>query len=178
MKNRAKLAQELFELELTDDDEEENNRRMDAILGDLTEREAEAVWDLVEAMQAEREAEYKAKAEHSKRMQKLFEGLPNAKDLTTMQAAEIKAAQGDAFAIKILRWFNSRDHRLYIALFRAAVDAHPDWINVEGKGARFIGKDDEMQSADALGDALIDWFQMNHPKRAKEIEASIDEGPD
>jgi hypothetical protein len=72
--------------------------------------------------------------------------------MTLRQAAEIKAAQGDAVAIALLAQFSSREHRLGLALLHAAAEAHPDWL-VEDRGYRFVGKGEPQES-----NALIEWF--------------------
>src|SRR5262249_32055222 len=95
----------------------------------------------------------------------IFDGLP---PMRFAEACQIKAAQGDPIAQKYIDWFNSREYRLEEALTLAAVAVHPGW-RAEG-GGKFTKLDD---TAPGLGGPLMEWFQKNHPKEAKRIEAEI-----
>jgi hypothetical protein len=168
-KNRAQLAQELYELQL-DGSEEEVARKITAVISHLPAAEAMAVMELVTAMRVEAVAAVEADLEQFRLAGSVFDGLEDRRGLTLKQAAEIKAAQGDAVAIALLKKWNSREHRLGLALLKAATEAHPDWV-VESRGYRFVGQGEPQES-----NALIEWFQTTHPKQAKAVEAAI--GPD
>jgi hypothetical protein len=77
-----------------------------------------------------------------------------------------KAAQGHALARHALRQMNSREHRIYNALFDAAVDAHPGWERGKKEGHyRKVRKD--------APEDLVEWFQMTYPSKARAIEDAI-----
>ena len=87
---------------------------------------------------------------------------------TLLDAAETKAAEGDGVAIALLADFNSDVMRLAKALTKAAAEAHPGWKLIS---------DGSIKRTSAQGpdtpDALVDWFQMTHPREASEIEMRV-----
>jgi hypothetical protein len=168
MKNRAQLAQEIDDIICSDDSDEEKERKRDAILGPLNYNEVVAVFALVDEMHRERVAKTERERKSLKLAASLFNGLEDRKGLTLGEAAEIKAAQGDPIAISLLKKLNSRDAQLFWALLNAAAEAHPEWLVKEDGVLRFIGQGEPQPNA------LIEWFQMMHPKQAKLIEAAID----
>ncbi len=162
-KNRAQLARELFQIET--DDEHEYRRKTVAIIGDLPFAEAKAVLDLVNQMRREELEQAQREFERMKRDRSVFDGLPN--NLTLGEAAKIKAAAGDPVGKYLHEWFCSRQHRLWRALIRAAIAHHPGWkINANHTYTK-------LDPSAPDNDALIDWFQINYPKKARAIEDAL-----
>jgi hypothetical protein len=105
--------------------------------------------------------EWQQEAERARAAAQLFEGLP--KGITFEEACRIKAAQGSEFAQRSLAAMDSREHRVFEALFEAAVDLHPGWRRPD-KERRYAPESRE----------LVDWFQTTHPHEARNIEDSIE----
>jgi hypothetical protein len=99
---------------------------------------------------------------------KMFEGLPEGTRLD--DAVKIKAAQGNAFAIKYLAYTRTKAYRAREALSEAAYAAHP-LFEQRGDVIYWLG-DLEDEPSD---DAVVEWFQINHPAAAREIERKIEE---
>jgi hypothetical protein len=99
----------------------------------------------------------------------IFEGLPDG--TTLAEAAKIKAAQGDPVALSYQAHANSSEYRIQCALWEAAVDAHPDWKKHNNRSYRWKGQGEAPST-----DSMVDWFQLNHPAQAREIERAIEKG--
>ena len=78
-----------------------------------------------------RAEEREQEAEQARLAARLFDGLP--KGITFEEACSTKAAQGSEFAQKSLAAMASREHRVFEALFDAAVDLHPRWRQLKKK---------------------------------------------
>jgi hypothetical protein len=63
---------------------------------------------------------------------------------------------------------NSREYRIYKALFDAAVDVHPGWTRLKDPNGHFEKSDSAPEADD-----LIEWFQMTYPSEARAIEDAI-----
>jgi hypothetical protein len=100
-------------------------------------------------------------AEQARLAARLFDGLP--KGITFEEACSTKAAQGSEFAQKSLAAMASREHRVFEALFDAAVDLHPRWRQL---------KKERRYAPDCR--ALVEWFQTTHSHEARNIEDSIE----
>jgi len=124
--------------------------------------------DYLEEEHNEATRNYALEAAQLEQMGKMYDGLPPG--TTFGEAVEIKAAQGDQWAIAYLAFEKSPARRIYCALADAAYAAHPQfeqrddgviyWLGGEGNGPTEA--------------ALIDWFQRNHPAEARAIERAID----
>jgi hypothetical protein len=125
---------------------------------DMSDDEMQAASELVQAY-------YERQIERTRRNIQMLEEFP--KGTTMIEAATIKAKQGDPWAQQYLDWRNSREQRLYCAMLEAAVDLHPRW---ERDGVTFRKLDDEAPEADEL----VEWLYKNHPQVARKIEAAVD----
>ena len=141
---------------------------IDAVLGNCDREMFEAVSALVGAEMRERIEQGTQQIEQDAAIAKIFEGHPL--EITLQEAAEIEAAAGNDIALALLEQFGSRKQRVFDALFEAAVDAHPDWRrDSPGHYSNLTGAPLE----DNAGTELVEWFQTNHPKQARAIEAAI-----
>jgi hypothetical protein len=104
--------------------------------------------------------EWQQEAEQARAAAQLFKGLPNG--ITFEEACRIKAAQGSEFAQRSLAAMDSREHRVFEALFDAAVDLHAGW-RLE-KARRYAPH----------SHALVEWFRTTHPHEARKIDDSIE----
>jgi hypothetical protein len=98
----------------------------------------------------------------------MFEGLPEG--LILDEAVRIKAKQGNKLALRYLAEQGTKEARLIDALSDAAHAAHPQ-VKVLDYGRYQWNADGEFPSTDAL----IEWFQINHPNEAREIERAVEE---
>lgn len=96
----------------------------------------------------------------------IFEGLPH--DITLGEAAKIKAAQGDPLAQSYQKYADGAEYQIQCALWEAAVDAHPHWKKHNNRSYRWTGQGEAPST-----DHTIEWFQLNHPTKAREIEREI-----
>jgi hypothetical protein len=139
---------------------------------DCDEATVHAVLDLwrnhFEAARAEDEDEHRRDKAHTEMCLRIFAGLPET--TTFREACTLKAAQGDPEAKRELARLDTRAHRLHAALVDAAVDAHPGWRH----DGTYLQRIDD--SAPDL-DALVEWFQKNHPLKARAIEHMIEDKP-
>jgi hypothetical protein len=121
MKNRAQLAQELFELKF-DGGAGDNWRKINAVISHLSRKEAQAVLELASTMRRERLGE------------------PEYVDFERMNLATLAE----------LAELCSPAHQFDHALLHAAYEAHPDWLFGEYYGYDgyfFVGKGKEQESA-------------------------------
>jgi len=102
--------------------------------------------------------------------QALYDGQDG---LSLGEACRRKAAQGDPFASQLLAYLDSPAYKVEVALFHAAAEAHPQWEVTPNGGYRPLSPDAPGAGDPHIdpGPALIEWFQMNHPREAKRIEA-------
>jgi hypothetical protein len=112
---------------------------------------------------AEEQKEINSQLEAAEQACRMFDGAPGAR--TYGEACQIKAEQGDEFAKAQLAAWDDPASRPFMPLFFAAVEKHPGW-ETDGR-AYWPSEDDAPQTPEAL----VDWFQMNHPRDAKRIEA-------
>ena len=120
-----------------------------------------AAWEL-----RQRGEEHVREAANLEQVGALFSDMPEG--VTLLDAAEIKAAEGDAVAIALLADFNSDAMRLSVALTSAAAEAHQGWkLNSDGSIKR------TSDEGPYTPEALADWFQMNHPREARDIEQRV-----
>jgi len=102
-------------------------------------------------------------------MASMLDGLPKGTKFD--EAVAIKAKQGNAFALQYLAMTNSKAYRVGTALFEAAIEVHPDWRRTQ-TGIKWIG---DGPRPDSLDDSeLVDWFQRNHPVKARDIQDAIE----
>ncbi|WP_238297431.1 hypothetical protein, partial [Methylobacterium soli] len=87
-----------------------------------------------------------------------------------IDAVRVVAETGDAEALAYLNKLESPASRCHYALLEAAADACPCWRRDAG---HFIC--DEAVPGPHTPEALVDWFQMNHPHDARAIEARFEE---
>jgi hypothetical protein len=114
---------------------------------------------------AEAEAEFEANKRFRDQAMRLFNACPET--ATLYEAARLMADRGDGFARGLMARFDSREHRLEEALVDAAAELHPGWrCNDDGTFTKF---DDSAPAPPAL----VEWLYKNHPKRAREIENSV-----
>jgi hypothetical protein len=107
--------------------------------------------------------EHQKQARQRALMKDIFEDLPD--ETTFGEAVKIKAAQGHPFAIGLLAHNNTSAVQMRDALGDAAYAAHP-LFEQRGKFIRWLGDPKDEPSHDAV----IEWFQINHPVKAREIE--------
>jgi hypothetical protein len=105
--------------------------------------------------------EWQQEADQARAAAKLFKGLP--KGITFEEACRIKAAQGSEFAQRSLTAMDSREHKVFEALFAAAVRLHPEWRR---------SKKERLYATESR--ELVEWFQTTHPHEARHIEDSIE----
>jgi hypothetical protein len=127
-----------------------------------------AVYDReADARMAETEAEHAAWKCDFEEMRQIFAGCPADTSLRT--AVAIKINQGDPLAVKWAARLNSRSYRLREELLTAAHAVHPLF---EDDG-RWIGK--RMMPTER---ERIEWFKLNYPASASEIERAIEQEVD
>jgi hypothetical protein len=123
------------------------------------------VWrDEIEAARAEREAEHECHKTQHDIMEQIFAGLENVVK-NFEEACRIKAQGEGPVAEAARRWLIAMDG-VMARLSDAAHKAHPDFVETTKGHYRYTGPGD-MPSEDAL----IEWFQINHPTQARAIEA-------
>jgi hypothetical protein len=98
----------------------------------------------------------------------LFSGLPNRESLTILKACNIKYRQGSELACKWLLRLHSADYLLHGALQSAAVAAHPNWRETRKGHYRMVDK-----SQPDNFDDLVNWFQVTHPLKAREVNKAV-----
>jgi hypothetical protein len=113
--------------------------------------------------------QYAREAAQIKQMRRMFEGLPD--ETTFDEAVNIKAAQGDLWAIGYLAFEKTPARRTYCALVDAAYAAHPQFETRDDGVIYWLGD----EGNDPSEAALIDWFQKNYPAEARAIERKIEE---
>jgi hypothetical protein len=87
-------------------------------------------------------------------------------------ALHILAAQGDTEAIQQLEHAASDDSMVFMALFEAAVEAHPAWRR-ESEG-HFL-RDEDVEGPTSP-ESLVDWYQTNHGRAASQLETQVRRG--
>jgi hypothetical protein len=127
--------------------------------------------DEVDARFAEHQAQYIRSKDQSREARLIFEGCPA--DITFDEAVTFKAQQGDPVALRWQASWNTKEYRRMEALSLAALAAHPQFVEKPDGVFEWIGEGD-MPSENQM----IDWFQLNHPSRAREIENAIDQAGD
>jgi hypothetical protein len=163
--NLFKIACALLDLP-RDLNEEQRDQRILDLCAELTPQQLDRVLTLMRDENAHRSSEAAGDIAIADAVGELFKLAPGAK--TTIEVAEIMAARGHPFAIKLLEQFNSYEYRLALALFDAAVEVHPGWIR-QGEAYR------RLNSNAPEPDGLIEWFYKQHPKAASAIEAKTRE---
>jgi hypothetical protein len=133
----------------------------------ITVEEVEAAFDafdrITDARMAENEADFAAHEANHREAMHIFAGCP--KGTIFRDAVEIKMKQGDPIAAKWSARLNSRSFRMKEAMLNAAYTVHPLfesnglWI-----GERMMPSERE----------LIEWFKLNHPASAREIERAVE----
>jgi hypothetical protein len=78
------------------------------------------------------------------------------------------AAMADPEAVAFLPHLVRYRLSVELALIRAAVEAHPDWINTNDSPFQYVGDNEPSDPND-----LIAWFRRTHPDSVKEIEEAI-----
>jgi hypothetical protein len=120
------------------------------------------VWkDDIDAERAEFEAEYERETAWRDTAKQIFAGLEN---VTFAEACRIKA-QGEGPVAEAARHFLITMDNVTARLGEAAQVAHPDFVQTPDHVWHYTGPG-EMPSVEAL----IDWFQMTYPDRARAIE--------
>ena len=128
-----------------------------------TDSKIERCIDIADWEFRQRADHHATEAANLERLSVFFSDMPEG--MTLLEAAKTKAAGGDAAVIAILSNFNSDATRLSVALTSAAAEAHPGWkLNPDGSIKRT--SDDGPDTPDAL----VDWFQLTHPRQARDIE--------
>lgn len=87
--------------------------------------------------------------------------------ITIGEVLQKHADAGDVWAKAQIDAWNSPEYLAYHALARAAAIIHPDWSVVDGDALRW--KDGSAEDGGDV-DTLVDWFQINHPEIAKQVE--------
>ncbi len=128
----------------------------------------EAAWkDYQFEREVERQADEEALADLE--MMLTFLAKHNIPENTPYGAAvRAVAATGDPEARALANDLERPAGRVFIALLAAAVDAHPYWSR-DGEH-RFWPHG---EGAPSTPEALVDWFQVTYPRRAREIEDRI-----
>lgn len=139
---------------------------MDRIAEEHPEAEMADVMRALEAFVDELGERSQEAADHLCSLQPLAALLENEPDGTPLiEVLRKHAMAGDEYAKSVLAQLESPAYRRSQALFRAAVEKHPNWRR---EGCRFIHSGGGPETPDAL----VEWFQMNHPREASEIERS------
>jgi len=124
-------------------------------------------FEVIEFESEEELREHEEFARQRALMREIFEAVPDA--TTFGEAVEIKAAQGHPFAMALLRQSNTKAALTLEAVSDAAYAAHP-LFEQRGKFIHWLGDPKDEPSHDAV----IEWFQLNHPAKAREIEREFD----
>lgn len=119
--------------------------------------------DDIDAERADIEAEYERELAWRKTAKQIFAGLGN---VTFGEACRIKAQGAGPVAEAARRWLITMND-VTARLGEAAHVAHPDFVQTN-HGWHYTGPG-EMPSVEAL----IDWFQMTYPDRARAIEDAV-----
>lgn len=85
-----------------------------------------------------------------------------------------KAKAGDPFAVAYVKQTVSTAYKIRSALFDAAIQLHPDWKANDDGTWSFVGAGSPPKIFDET--ALIDWFQINYPQEASNIEDTVRAG--
>jgi hypothetical protein len=96
----------------------------------------------------------------------LFERFPEGG--TVNEVVAMGVACRDPAALQLQAMWDTRASRLREALSLAAMRAHPQWTEPEDGHFNWTGEGVMPTEA-----AMVDWFQMNHPTEAREIEQEI-----
>jgi hypothetical protein len=96
----------------------------------------------------------------------LFERFPEGK--TVNEVVALGVACGDPAALQLQAAWNTKASRLHEALGLAAMRAHPQWLEPEENHFEWTGALPMPTEA-----AMVDWFQMTYPAKAREIEQEI-----
>lgn len=121
-------------------------------------------WDAdIEAERAEFEAKHEREMARIDMARQIFAGLEDVVK-TFGEACQIKARGEGPVAEAARRWLIAMDS-VTARLGEAAHQAHPDFVETTKGHWRYTGPG-EMPS----DEAVIEWFQMNHPTQAREIE--------
>jgi hypothetical protein len=146
----------------------EANRRFPGLTVDRLRQAFEVADREIDHENQERLEAHAQEAAFMEQMGRMFEGLPST--ITFEEAVEIKAAEGDQWAIGYLAFEKSPARRIYCALAEAAYAAHPQFKRGNDGVIRWLGDG----GADPSEAAMIDWFQKQYPARAREIEREIE----
>jgi hypothetical protein len=123
------------------------------------------VWNAeVDAEHAEFLAEYERNKAARAMVEQIFAGLENVVK-NFEEACRIKA-QGEGPVAEAARQWLIAMNGVTARLGEAAHDAHPDFVRMP-KGRWHYTGPGEMPS----DDAVVEWFQINHPAQARAIEA-------
>jgi hypothetical protein len=163
--NLAKIARAILDRNAPPNETQEDYYKfLNDVAGDLNREQLKALQSILNHEHKERQAQAERELKQCDAEIEIFSGLPDG--TTFYEACVIKAAQGHALAQYALRQMNSREHRVYDALFDAAVDVHPGWTRL---------KDGHFEKSDSAPEAddLIEWFQRTHPRKARTIEDAI-----
>jgi len=90
-------------------------------------------------------------------------------DTPFREAVTLVAATGDLEAIAFHNALNAPERAVWLAVFNAAVDRHPD--RGRDGAERYACLDED--SPQGTPESLVDWVQINFPHEAREIEGRI-----
>jgi hypothetical protein len=125
------------------------------------------VLDVWKAEDDAEHAEYLAEYERNKRQhemaEQIFAGLPE--NIKFGEACKIRAQGEGPVAEAARQWLRAMNSAM-ARLGEAAHQAHPDFVETSEGHWHYTGPG-EMPSEEAL----IEWFQLNHPAQARAIEA-------
>jgi hypothetical protein len=145
--------------------------RFPGISREQHKRVLEALQDHIDAEHKEAERRYTLAKQKGEEVEVIFAGLPTTIGLE--DACRLKAkreGREGELARKWLAEMNSPAHLLATALEVRAMELHPSFGRDPGKQGTWCwtGSGPMLET-----DALLDWFQMTHPKEASRIEAQF-----